>query len=689
VVLGFSAVTRGAAPNVDDARLEHAEKEPQNWLAHGGSHTDWYYSPLEQINTANVGRLAPAWVFDFDTQRGQESTPLVVDGILFTTTAWNKVFAIDARTGKQLWEFDPQVPGPSGYKSCCDVVNRGPAVYLDKVYISTIDGRLIALNAHTGRSVWSVQTLDPAQMSAITGAPRVIRGKVIIGNGGGETGGRGYVTAYDAQTGKLVWRFYTVPDDPAKGPDHAASDEVLERIARPTWPKHSYEAGGGGQVWNAITVDPRLGRIYIGTANPYPWNPQFRSQHGGDALFTDCIVALDADTGHYLWHYQEVPGDAWDYDAAEDMILTDLPIQGEKRPVLMQAAKDGYFYVLDRETGRLVSAQPFVKEVTWSHGIDHSTGRPIVDAKADYAQGPFIVSPGPSGAHSWRPTAYNPSTGLVYIPTSETTFRYVGAAPHPLQKGIDDIGVVKGGPLLAQLSNTNTAPLPPSREYLLAWDPVAKRSAWQAESTGGGGVLTTAGNLVFQGEHRRDTAGELTAYRADTGQKLWTYRTPNAILTGPVSFSVDGTQYIAVVAGAGGSADLLSRGPDQTLMPGNGRLLAFKLDGTAKLPEDAGPAPSPLTVTNTGSPEAVREGGILFAQYCSRCHGREAQSHNVVPDLRRSAALADSALWKTIVIDGALSPAGMISWRQYLSSQQAESIREYVTSQAQGLRRQP
>jgi quinohemoprotein ethanol dehydrogenase len=671
--LGLRAV---AAPGsiVDDTRLSKAAEEPQNWLAHGGAHPDWYFSSLDKIDVTNVKRLRPAWVVELDTSRGQEATPLVADGEIYTTTAWSKVLALDARTGKVRWTFDPKVPGPAGYKSCCDVVNRGPALYLGNLYISTIDGRLIALNAATGKPVWSVVTVDPSKMYAITGAPRVMRGRVIIGNGGGEMGSRGYVSAYDASDGKLLWRFYTVPGAPDKAADGVASDAALEKIARPTWRGHSYEAGGGGQVWNAITPDPGLGQIYIGTANPFPWAPKFRSSQPNDFLFTDSIVALDARTGQYRWHYQEVPDDAWDYDAAEDMMLLDMHIAGQDRPVLMQAAKDGFFYVLDRKTGKLLSATAFVEGITWAHGIDKATGRPLIDPEAAYAKGAFNGSPGPSGAHSWRPTSYDPLTRLVYIPASETSFGFAAADSYMFQEGVDDLGIAARA----------VAPAAPARssDFLLAWDPVAQRRVWKIPTVGGGGILSTGGNLVFQGQHRKETAGEVVAYRADTGERLWSFSTPNAVLTGPVTYSVAGEQYVAVMTGAGGSADLISRGSDAVLTPAAGKLIVFKLDGAAVLPPDPRPAGPAQKVSVAGSEQAVREGAALYARYCSRCHARDARSRNVIPDLRRSGALPDEHAWKAIVIDGALEPAGMISWRRFISPSDAENIRAYVASEA-------
>jgi quinohemoprotein ethanol dehydrogenase len=408
-------------------------------------------------------------------------------------------------------------------------------------------------------------------------------------------------------------------------------------------------------------------------------------------------VALDARTGQYRWHYQEVPDDAWDYDAAEDMILLDMRIAGEERSVLMQAAKDGFFYVLDRKTGKLLSATAFVEGITWARGIDKATGRPLVDPEAAYAQRAFTGSPGPSGAHSWRPTSYDPLTRLVYIPASETSFRFAAADRYKFQEGVDDLGIATGAgaPVVAGTAGTSGVIAPPATsaprspgapargsDFLLAWDPVAQRRVWKNPTVGGGGILSTAGNLVFQGQHRRETAGKVVAYRADTGERLWSFSTPNAVLTGPVTYSVAGEQYIAVMTGAGGSADLISRGSDAALTRAAGKLIVFKLDGAAVLPPDPQPAGPAQKVSVAGSEQAVRDGAELYSRYCSRCHARDARSRNVIPDLRRSGALTDEHAWKAIVIDGALEGAGMISWGRFISPSDAEDIRAYVASEA-------
>jgi quinohemoprotein ethanol dehydrogenase len=534
---------------VDDERLANAQNEPENWLIYNGSWYEHRFSKLDQINVDTVAQLKPAWYVDYDTNRGQESTPIVVDGVMFVTTAWSKVYALDAKTGEQLWYFDPKVPGPRGQPLCCDVVNRGVAVYKGKVYLATIDGRLIAIDAKTGKHVWVARAVEPNSTYSITGAPRVARGKVFIGNAGADFGGRGYVSAYDAETGEMVWRFYTVPPAPGSQPDGAASDEVLATLAAPTWHGEVWKkTGGGGHVWNSIVYDPDFNHLYMATGNGLPWSHHIRSDGKGDNLFISSIIAVDADTGKYKWHYQETPGESWDYDAVSDMTLAELPINGQPRKVLIHPPKNGFLYVLDRETGKVISAEPYVPGVNWATHVDLTTGRPAIRPEARYKDKPFVGIPGGGGAHNWHPTAFSPQTGLLYLAATESSsyfdpaknYQYV----HLLSAtGVNFANIVRGGP-------EGEAPkAPPPKAYLLAWDPVAQKAAWRAKVRGG--VLATAGNLVFQGRSRQGVLGELAAFRADTGEEVWSYPTPNAINPGPITYMVDGEQYVAVSSGAG------------------------------------------------------------------------------------------------------------------------------------------
>ena len=679
VLATLSGVTQAQDAAVDDARLAAAPAHPENWLTYGGSWLEQRYSALSQINPQNIARLKPAWSFDFDTDRGQESTPLVVDGTMFVTSAWSKVYALDAKSGKLRWSFDPQVPGKAGPRPCCDVVNRGAAYYQGKVYIGTLDGRLIALDAASGHLLWSVLTVDTSKMYSITGAPRAARGKIFIGNGGGEFGGRGYVSAYDAATGALAWRFYTVPGNPAK-PDGAVSDETLAHIAQPTWFGPATDYRGGGQVWNAIVYDPKFNQLYIATGNGFPHNIKFRSAGKGDNLFIASIVALNPDTGRYLWHFQETPGDSWDYDSVQDMILADLKIGGQQRQVLLHAPKNGFFYVLERKSGRLVSVAPYVPGINWATAMDPNTGRPTVDPGAHYAEAPFTAHPGEGGAHGWQPFAFSPKTGLVYFPASEGFTYYVGTPTYQYIEGLDTPGIIHGAqpPLAPGQKPAN--PFGPS--YLLAWDPVAQKAAWRT-NVAGGGVLATAGDLVFQGRSRSGVLGELAAFRAATGEELWKYATPNSIMQGPISYAVDGVQFIAATSGAGGAGIIAGGEPAHARQVG--RVVAFRLGGTAALPPDPPLAPRPQLPAYHPAAELIATGKERYARLCGRCHGLNMFSANIVPDLRRSAAIADAGAWSAIVLGGALESRGMISWSKFLSPAESEAIRAYVTDEARKL----
>ncbi|MEO6725034.1 MAG: PQQ-dependent dehydrogenase, methanol/ethanol family, partial [Blastocatellia bacterium] len=528
------------ASKIDDAALKKADARKGDWITHGRDYAETRFSPLKQINQATVKNLGLAWSFDTNTNRGLEATPIIVDGVMYTTGSWSIVFAIDARTGKQLWRWDPQVAHSYGPKACCDAVNRGVAVYKGNVYVGTLDGRLVALDAALGKVVWEVMTVDPAKQYTITGAPRVVKGKVIIGNGGGEYGMRGYVSAYDAMTGKLAWRFYTVPGDPAE-PVEAAMKPAMENAAK-TWTGEWWKLGGGGTVWDSMAYDPELDLLYVGTGNGSPWNRNVRSPGGGDNLYLSSILALKPDTGALVWHYQTTPGDMWDYTATQHIILADLAINGQKRKVLMQAPKNGFFYVLDRRTGELISAEAYGK-VTWAKGVDKKTGRPIETPESRYKDKPSTQLPGPLGAHNWQPMSFNPQTGLVYIPAQETGFIYgqernFKYGDRGWNIGID-FGLVKDAP---------TA-LPTG--HLLAWDPVAQKERWRVPYVvmWNGGTLTTAGNLVFQGT----ADGRFVAYSADKGAKLWEVNVGTGIIASPVTYELDGVQYVSIMAGWGGA----------------------------------------------------------------------------------------------------------------------------------------
>ena len=679
---GCGGAVGTSAPVVDEARLLAAADNPDDWVTHGGTYEEQRFSRLNQITADNVNTLGLAWSHEFDTNRGQEATPIVVDGVLYTTTAWSKVFAFNATTGEPLWSYDPEVPGEAGFNACCDVVNRGVAVYDGKVFFGTIDGRLIALDAATGRPVWSKVTVDQSKPYTITGAPRVVKGRILIGNGGAEYGVRGYVSAYDADTGDLDWRFYTVPPAPGAPADGAASDSVIER-ARATWNGDWGEFGGGGTVWDAIVYDREFNQILIGVGNGSPWNHKIRSQGEGDNLFISSVVALDADTGEYKWHYQGTPGETWDFTQTQPIILADLTIEGTPRKVMMQAPKNGFFYVIDRSNGRLISAENFVP-TTWATGIDMTTGRPIEAPNARYTDGPFLALPSALGAHNWHPMAYSPDTNLVYLPAQEVPFAYADDAnfrgrPGGWNPGIDFLA--NGVPDDPAAFRAIRALL---KGQLIAWDPVRQREVWRVQYDGpwNGGVLATHGNLVFQG----NAHGQFQAFAADDGRKLWSFEAGTGIIAPPVSYSVDGQQYIAVMAGYGGAYPLSSSFVDNPRPMPNGRLLVFKLGGTAPYQVAQIPNP-PATVVNTSfTPAQVQRGMQLYESSCGVCHGPAGISSGVLPDLRRRPSLADADTWKSVLIDGALQDRGMRSFARYLTPADAEAIRAYVADRARVLR---
>jgi len=670
------------ADGVTTARLLNAAAEPQNWLTHGGTYLEQRYSPLTQISDATVGQLQLAWYYDLDTNRGQEATPIVVDGVMYTTSAWSKVYALDAATGKELWTYDPQVPGERGFSACCDVVNRGVAVHGGKVYFGTLDGRLIALDAKTGKPAWSVVTVDRSMPYTITGAPRIVKGRVVIGNGGAEYGVRGYVTAYDAGTGKQAWRFYTVPGDPAKPADGAASDPAMKTAAA-TWNGEWWKAGGGGTVWDAIVYDPELDQLYIGVGNGSPWNHKVRSAGKGDNLFLSSVVALDPDTGAYKWHYQGTPGETWDFTQTQPIILATLAIDGAPRKVLMQAPKNGFFYVIDRTSGKLISAKNFVP-MTWATGVDMKTGRPIETPNARFQNGDELTAPSALGAHNWHPMSFSPKTGLVYLPAQEVPFLYSDQKDYKLRPGAWNVAIDTLKNMPPEDKATFKVIRAMLKGQLVAWDPIAQKEVWRAQYDGpwNGGTLATAGNLVFQGNAK----GAFQAFRADNGQKLWSFDAQTGVIAGPVSYSVGGEQYVAVSAGYGGAYPLSSSFVDDPRPMPNGRVLVFKLKGGARLPAAEPIANPPANPPAERFPAAqVAHGQQVYETNCSVCHGPAGISSGVLPDLRRSGALADKAAWNGIVIGGALKDRGMVSFAKWIGADDAEAVRAYIGGHARKL----
>ena len=659
---------------VDGGRLAASDTNGE-WLAAGRTYGEQRYSPLDKINTETVGRLGLAWYADVDTDRGQEATPVVVDGVIYGSTAWSKVFARDAATGALKWTYDPKVDGAKGFDACCDVVNRGVAVWKGRVYLGALDGRLIALDARTGDEVWSVQTTDKAKPYTITGAPRVVKDKVLIGNGGAEYGVRGYISAYDAATGKLVWRFYTTPNPEGKA-DGAASDKVLAQKAAATWSDGLWkQTGGGGTVWDGMAYDPALDIAYFGVGNGSPWNHKLRSGGKGDNLFVSSILALKPDTGEYVWHYQTTPGETWDFTATQPIMLADLTIAGKPRKVLMQAPKNGFFYVIDRADGRLISAKPFV-QVTWATAIDPATGRPVENPAARYPKGAVQVLPSALGAHNWNPMAFSPKTGLVYLPAQSVPYTYGDDKGFTYRPGALNLGVD------SQAVADKAGALPPEqarpRGVLIAWDPVAQAARWSVphQWTVNAGTMATAGGLVFQGV----SEGEFNAYDAATGKKLWSYKTGNGVIAAPMTFEIKDEQYVALLVGNGGA---VAAGGGLTApwprLPG--RLMVFKLGGTVKAPEHKAAEMPPVDLTGVTSAGDVKNGAAVYNRNCFMCHGAQV-SGSWHPDLKRSQMLRAEEDWRSVVIDGARSSRGMASFARFLTPADAEDVRAYVLSVA-------
>jgi quinohemoprotein ethanol dehydrogenase len=561
---------------VDDNALRKAV--PDEWVTYGHDYAETHFSPLKQINVENVSRLALAWTWETGTEGGIESTPLISNGVLYATGPWSVVFAVDARTGKEKWRYDPDIARVNGPRLCCGPVNRGVALYQGKVYVGTLDGRLIALNAETGKTVWSVQTTDPNEDHSITGAPRIVKGKVLIGNGGAEFAARGFLTAYDANTGKQAWRFYVVPGDPSK----PFENPELEKAAK-TWTGEWWKYGGGGTPWDGMAYDPQADLLYIGTGNGGPWDISIRSPQGGDNLYLSSIVALKPDTGRMAWYYQEVPGDEWDYTASQPMILADLTINGRQRKVLLHAPKNGFFYVMDRITGELISAEPYAKNVTWAKSIDLKTGRPNFNPEARYGKAGSTVAPGAGGAHNWHPMAFSPLTGLVYIPGQESSMNYTPDPNFKFEKGRRTMGANIGIDLTKSFAPPpklagSSGSAPPPGGFLVAWDPVTQKERWRIPYSGGfnGGVVATAGNLVFEGS----SAGDFYAYNAETGAKLWEAKIAPGAAT-PITYELDGKQYVSILAGRGIVVKFLGDDSGPKIKAPPSRVFTFVLDGKA------------------------------------------------------------------------------------------------------------
>lgn len=667
---------------IDADRLINAAQDTANWITYGRDYAEQRYSPLDQVNLETVSDLGLAWYADLDTSRGQEATPLVMDGKLYVTTAWSKVKAYNAATGEPLWEYDPEVPGETAVKACCDVVNRGLAAWGDRLYLGTLDGRLIALDRDTGEEVWSEVTVDQSKAYTITGAPRVINGKVLIGNGGAEYGVRGYISAYDADDGEMLWRFYTVPGSP----EEAETESEAMAAARETWNGEWWKLGGGGTVWDAMAYDPELDLLYIGVGNGSPWNQAYRSPGGGDNLYLSSIVALRPETGEYVWHYQSTPGETWDFTATQHIMLADIEIDGTERQVLMQAPKNGFFYVIDRATGELISADNYVP-VNWATGIDMETGRPIEvpEARFDKTGVPFVSTPGAGGGHNWHPMAFHPGEGLVYIPAIEAAFPYFPEENWQADpaRGFN-VGVDQSAGAMPADNAVREGAAAATKGSLIAWDPVTQTERWRVQYPGpwNGGVLATGGGIVFQGT----AGGYFNAYNAADGSQVWSFAAQTGVVAPAMTYTVDGEQYVAVLAGWGGIWALAPGGilnETSGPVPNISRLLVFKLGGTAELPPAPELARRPLDPPPfRGNVNDLAQATYDYGRYCGGCHGDAAIGSTVLPDLRRSAVLDNSDTWQQIVHDGALSFNGMVGFSDSLSAERIEGIRQYVIFRA-------
>ncbi len=665
-----------AKEGVTDAMLKSGV--PGEWLTYGLDNGEQRFSPLTAVSDQTVNQLGLAWSADMDTARGQEATPLMHAGVLYVSTAWSMVKAYDAKTGALKWAYDPKVPKETLVRACCDAVNRGVALYGDKVYVASLDGRLIALDQKTGKVAWEKTVVPNQQDYTITGAPRVANGKILIGSGGAEYKARGYLAAFDHATGEELWRFHTVPGDPSKGFENKA----METAAK-SWKGDWWKLGGGGTVWDSITYDPATNLVLFGTGNAEPWNPAAAGREG-DSLYTSSIVAVNADSGEYAWHFQETPEDRWDFDSNAQITITDMMVGGQKRHVALHAPKNGYFYMLDAKTGQFISAGSFTPQ-NWTTGIDAKTGRPTINPEARYEKTgkPFISMPGAVGAHSWQPMSYNPQTGLAYIPVNLAGFPYVAdknwkASDIGFQTGLDGASAA-----MPAIPEARAGAMAATTGALVAWNPVTQKQAWSVPYAGpwAGGTLATAGNLVFQG----NADGLFQAFAADTGKKLWSFPAQSGIIAAPMTYSIGSEQFVAILVGWGGVWDvatgILAK---KSGAPYNiSRLLVFKLGANGKLP----PVPPMAKMVldppaMTGKPEQVAAGGANYARYCAVCHGDAAVSGSLNPDLRHSGAIGDAAMIKSIVIDGALKHNGMVSFKSALKPEDAENIRHYVIKRA-------
>lgn len=674
----FSEQIRLATQAIDDEALANADANHKDWITHGRNFQEDRFSQLDQINKENLSGLGLAWTLDLGTKRGIQATPLVVDGIMFLTGPWSIAYAVDTRSGELIWTFDPELDEESALLGCCGLINRGLAIYKGDLFMGTLDGQLISIDAATGKKNWSVNTVyDDSMILSITGAPRIANGKVLIGNGGAEFNARGYVTAYDAKTGKQAWRFFTVPGNPANSFEHPDLEEAAK-----TWTGEWWTQGGGGTAWDAITYDPELNQVYIGVGNGTHWNQLIRSPQGGDNLYLSSIVAVDADDGSYKWHYQTTPGDTWDYTATQHIIQADLEIDGVIRKVVMQAPKNGFFYVVDRTNGELISAEKFTY-VNWASHIDEN-GRPVENPGVRYEDGrTYWLTPGSHGGHNWTPMSFNRSNGLMYIPTAHQAGPYANLP----------MGVGPGSGLGGNVSMSSKLYLPPvmdgnaeapipgtSSGELIAYDPVAQKKVWGVKQVFhyNGGVLTTENGLVIQG----DAEGMFYIRDADDGSVLWEYDVRSGVIAPPITYMVDGEQYVTIAVGWGGSQGM-SGNVVPRIHPGT--IYTFKLGGTATAPEKLPPLPKAYASLGTeAEPAQIGRGLNGYMNYCMGCHMNPGMGGGAIPDLLMSShSIFDN--YEEIVLGGLLASQGMPNLSEHITKEELEDIKHFVLYSADQL----
>lgn len=667
----FVCLSALASTPVTDERLRAAATNGDNWLTHGRDLSETRFSPLSDINRETVKQLGLAWRYDFPDTRGLEGTPLVADGVMYATGNWSVVHALNAVTGELLWTYDPNVARERAKYFCCGVINRGVALWQNAAYLGTLDGYLVAIDRDTGVELWRTLTIDPAKPYGITGAPRIANGVAIIGNSGAEFGVRGYVSGFDAVTGDQLWRFYTVPGNPADG----FESPLMEQAAK-TWSGQWWKLGGGGTVWDSIAYDPELDLLYVGVGNGGPHNREMRSPGGGDNLFLSSIVALRPQSGEYVWHYQQNPGESWDYTATQQMVLADIQWRGQTRQVLMQAPKNGFFFIIDRVTGELLSAEPYVP-VNWASHYDRESGRPVENPAARYVDEPFMLRPSGVGGHNWHSMSYSPVTGLVYLPALEFAAPMEQEDSYSWFDGHYNLGYkITPSPFGKLLTSAILARMMDS--YLLAWDPVNQREVWRAKNPdmGGGGVLSTAGGVVFQGT--ADNA--FIAYDAETGEQLWYFDTQHGITAAPITYTVNGRQYVSVMAGRGGGYSMTVGVERKPVTPVR-RVLTFAIDGDALLPAFELPAKRSKPSPSNADAETIDRGSVLYHRFCTRCHGASLISDGSVPDLRKLENHWYEQ-FDAVVLDGMMVGMGMPRFDDVLTPQQSAEIKAYVLDRA-------